>query len=61
LDAGELNRITAALSKITGKTVILTPTVDPSLIGGLVAKVGDMVFDGTIRTQLNQLKESLKG
>lgn len=61
LDDGELNRITAALSKITGKTVILTPTVDPSLIGGLVAKVGDMVFDGTIRTQLNQLKESLKG
>jgi F-type H+-transporting ATPase subunit delta len=35
--------------------------VDPFLIGGLVAKVGDMVIDGTIRTQLNQLKESLKG
>jgi F-type H+-transporting ATPase subunit delta len=61
LDNGELNRITAALSKMTGKMVILTPTVDPSLIGGLVAKVGDMVFDGTIRTQLTQLKESLKG
>ena len=61
LDDGELNGITASLSKITGKMVILTPTVNPSLIGGLVAKVGDMVFDGTIRTQLNQLKESLKG
>jgi len=61
LDAGALDRITASLSKMTGKMVILTPTVDPSLIGGLVAKVGDTVLDGTIRTQLNQLKESLKG
>jgi F-type H+-transporting ATPase subunit delta len=43
------------------KQVILTTRVDSTLIGGLVAKVGDMVFDGTIRTQLNQLKESLKG
>jgi F-type H+-transporting ATPase subunit delta len=41
--------------------VLVTTTVDPALIGGLVARVGDMVFDGTLRTQLNQLKESLKG
>jgi F-type H+-transporting ATPase subunit delta len=61
LDADELNRITMALSRSTGKKVILTPKVDPSLIGGLFAKVGDTVLDGTIRTQLNQLKESLKG
>lgn len=61
LDADELNRITTALSWRTGKKVILTPKVDPSLIGGLFAKVGDTVLDGTIRTQLNQLKESLKG
>lgn len=57
----ELGRITQALSRISGKHVVLTAKVDPSLIGGLVAKVGDMVFDGTIRTQLNQLKESLRG
>lgn len=56
-----LSRVTDALSHITGKSVLLTTGVDASLIGGLVAKVGDMVFDGTIRTQLNQLKESLKG
>ena len=57
----ELDRVTDALSKITGKQVLVTTKVDPYLIGGLVARVGDMVFDGTIRTQLNQLKESLKG
>lgn len=57
----ELAKVADALSAISGKQVEITTKVDPSLIGGLVAKVGDMVFDGTIRTQLNQLKESLKG
>ncbi len=56
-----LRRVTDALSEMSGKRVLLTTGVNASLIGGLVAKVGDMVFDGTIRTQLNQLKESLKG
>jgi F-type H+-transporting ATPase subunit delta len=61
LNPDELARVTEALSKMSGKQVIVSARVDPLLIGGLVAKVGDMVFDGTIRTQLNQLKESLKG
>lgn len=61
LEKLDLNRVTETLSKISGKKVLVTSKVDPFLIGGLVARVGDMVFDGTIRTQLNQLKESLKG
>jgi F-type H+-transporting ATPase subunit delta len=61
LNEDELGRITDALSDITRKQVLVTSKVDPFLIGGLVARVGDMVFDGSIRTQLNQLKESLKG
>lgn len=61
LDEAQLDRVTGALSEISGKKVVLTAGVDQSLIGGLVARVGDMVFDGTIRTQLSQLKESLKG
>ncbi|MBI4963938.1 MAG: F0F1 ATP synthase subunit delta [Desulfomonile tiedjei] len=61
LDESELGRVTEVLSKMSGKKVLVTTSVDPGLIGGLFAKVGDMVFDGTIRTQLNQLKESLKG
>jgi F-type H+-transporting ATPase subunit delta len=61
LDDAELDRIRKALSDISGKEVRLSARVDPSLIGGLVAKVGDKVFDGSIRSQLNELKESLRG
>jgi len=61
LDEEQLGRLTDALSQISGKQVLVTAKVDPTLIGGLTARVGDKVFDGTIRTQLSQLKESLKG
>jgi F-type H+-transporting ATPase subunit delta len=61
LSENEVARVTDALSKVSGKQVMVTTSVDPGLIGGLFTKVGDMVFDGTIRTQLQQLKESLKG
>jgi F-type H+-transporting ATPase subunit delta len=57
----ELGKIRRALSKLSGREVVLTTKVNPDLIGGIYAKVGDRVLDGTIRTQLNQLKESLKG
>lgn len=57
----QLGRVTEALSMISNKKVLVTTKVEPSLIGGLTARVGDKVFDGTIRTQLSQLKESLKG
>lgn len=52
-------KIQAALSKKTGKEVKLETKVDPSLIGGVVTKIGDLVLDGSIRTQLMSLKESL--
>ena len=42
-----------------GREVRLEITVDETLIGGAVAKVGDLVFDGSIRTQLEQLQASL--
>ena len=61
IDSGLLEKIQATLEKITGNKVILETQVDPSIIGGIVAKVGDLVLDGSIRTQLNGLKESIKG
>ena len=61
LDSGLLEKIQATLEKITGNKVILETQVDPSIIGGVVATVGDLVLDGSIRTQLNGLKESIKG
>ncbi len=59
LDDGQLERLAAALGRATGKTVEVKVVVDPSVMGGLVARVGDTVIDGTVRHRLNQLKEQL--
>jgi F-type H+-transporting ATPase subunit delta len=61
LDQALLEKIQATLEKLTGSKVILETQVDPSIIGGVIAKVGDLVLDGSIKTQLNGLKESIKG
>ena len=53
--------IQATLEKLTGKKVKLSTSVDPSLIGGIIAKVGDLVLDGSTRKQLAGLKDSIKG
>jgi len=60
--SGELQaKVQTTLENITGKKVILTSEIDPSIIGGIVAKVGDIVMDGSIKTQLAGLNESIKG
>jgi F-type H+-transporting ATPase subunit delta len=61
LSAELKNNIQTVLEKLTGKKVELTTSVDPSIIGGMVAKVGDLVLDGSIKTQLAGLKDSIKG
>ena len=52
-------RLVDALARRTGKNIDLTVHVDPSLIGGAVATVGGLVFDGSLRTQLNQLRRRM--
>lgn len=60
--AGDLQeKVQKTLENITGKKVILTAEIDPAIIGGIVAKVGDLVMDGSIKTQLAGLNESIKG
>jgi F-type H+-transporting ATPase subunit delta len=59
LDDDQKQRLAAALSRQTGKKITVKVTVDPSVIGGVVAQVGDMVIDGSIRHRLDQLKESV--
>ena len=61
LDDKLREKIQQTLEKLTGTKVILDTQVDPSIIGGIIAKVGDLVLDGSIKTQLNGLKESIKG
>lgn len=61
LSADMQTKVQETLEKITGKQVTLTTQVDESIIGGMIAKVGDLVLDGSIKTQLEELKESIKG
>jgi F-type H+-transporting ATPase subunit delta len=48
------------LSQATGRTITMTTSVDPELIGGAVARVGSTVFDGSIAAQLQQLRDRLQ-
>ncbi len=60
LSSDAVEKIRASLSKMTGKDVKLDIEQDASLIGGVVTKIGDLVLDGSIKTQLNNMRESLK-
>ena len=60
LSADTIDKIRSALSKRTGKEVVLEVQQDPQLIGGIVTKIGDLVLDGSIRTQLLNMRETLK-
>jgi F-type H+-transporting ATPase subunit delta len=53
------DRLKAALTNATGKQVNLKVIVDPSVLGGIVATVGDTVIDGSVRTRVDQLKSRL--
>jgi F-type H+-transporting ATPase subunit delta len=59
LDGDQQERLAAALSKATGKSVAVKVVVDPSVMGGLVAQIGDTIIDGSVRTRLEQLKGRL--
>lgn len=52
-------RIRQALEKITGGTVVMELQEKPDMLGGIVAKVGDLILDGSVRTQLQSLRETL--
>ncbi len=60
LDEDQQKRLAEALSSATGKKVDVKVLVDPSVIGGISAKIGDTVIDGTIKRRLEQLKEQVK-
>ena len=59
LDERKQDRLRRALSERTGMEVRLDVQIDESLIGGAIAKVGDLVFDGSIRAQLEGLRANL--
>jgi F-type H+-transporting ATPase subunit delta len=59
LSKKKLKELTEGLQGFVGKQVIMEVETDPSLIGGVVARIGGMVYDGSVKTQLERLKETL--
>lgn len=59
LGAQERERLAARLARVMGKEVILEESVDPSLLGGFVARIGSLVLDGSVDGQLARLRERL--
>lgn len=59
LDGAQQARLAEALSQATGKQVEVKVIIDPSVMGGIAARVGDVVIDGTVRRKLDQLKEQI--
>ncbi len=59
LDEGQQRRLAEALGRATGKQIDVKVIVDESVLGGLVATVGDTVIDGTVRHRLDELKEQM--
>jgi F-type H+-transporting ATPase subunit delta len=59
LDSTQMLEIQAALEKLSGKKVVATKRHDPEILGGVIAKVGDVIYDGSLRTQLRNLRDEL--
>ena len=60
LDRAAQDRIRAALARRVNADIAIDFAVDPELIGGVVARIGDLLLDGSLKTQLEQLGETLK-
>lgn len=60
LDEATLLRLADALARTAGRPVEVKAIVDPSVVGGIVAQVGDTVIDGSVRRRLQSLRETLK-
>ncbi len=60
LDPAIAQAMADRLSQATRSTVLLDRGVDPALLGGVVAQVGNLVYDGSVRTQLEDLRRTLK-
>ncbi len=58
LTEAQVQKLRASLEKLTGKTVAVKAKVDPTLLGGVVTRIGDKVYDGSLRTRLEQIRQA---
>ena len=59
LGADRAKAIEASLARVTGRTVTLATEVDPTIIGGVVARIGSTIYDGSVTRQLEKMKARL--
>ncbi|MCO4761420.1 MAG: F0F1 ATP synthase subunit delta [Myxococcales bacterium] len=59
LDAAAQDKLVSTLAKRLGKEVVIETSTDPALIGGLVIKVGNTIYDASVKNQLGRLREQL--
>lgn len=59
LTESQYARLTAVLERLTNRKIALVRKVDPSLIGGVITRIGDKMYDGSIRSRLAELRTSL--
>ena len=59
LNGGDLADIKKRLETVTGKQVDIKSQVEPSLIGGAKAQIGSVIFDGSVKNQLNKMRDQL--
>jgi len=60
IDGARVQQIQSGLAKATGRTVSIETETDPTIIGGLVARVGSTVYDASVVRQLERMKERLE-
>jgi F-type H+-transporting ATPase subunit delta len=59
LGTDRADAIEASLARVTGRTVRLATAVDPAIIGGVVARIGSTIYDGSVTRQLQKMKARL--
>lgn len=60
LSSAQRDQLCTAIAAKTGKKIELEEKIDPAVLGGMVVKVGSTVYDGSVRTQIHQIRENLQ-
>lgn len=61
LDEATIQRLAEALGRATGKQIEVKMVVDPTVLGGVIARIGDVVIDGTLKSKLQELRTQIRG
>ncbi len=59
LSAGQKKELAATLARLTGKKIETKYSLDPALLGGAVVRIGDTIYDGSLRSRLNEMRSRL--